>query len=127
MEADCARRRPRPRAHHPGQRQLSLPPLTPRSRALCLPCRRLPKIIYCADSGRQDTHYACRPWQQHQGLKLRLHVQVVVVGLIVGSLFSNQQPVPSDARNFFGVSFIAIMFLSFGAQPELSICFDMKP
>ena len=56
-----------------------------------------------------------------------LHVQVAVVGLIVGSLFSNQQPVPSDARNFFGVSFIAIMFLAFGAQPELSICFDMKP
>ena len=58
---------------------------------------------------------------------LIVHVQVAVVGLIVGSLFSNQQPVPSDARNYFGVSFIAIMFLSFGAQPELSICFDMKP
>ncbi len=54
-------------------------------------------------------------------------VQVTVMGLIVGSLFSNQQNVPSDARNFFGVSFVAIMFLSFGAQPELSICFGMKP
>lgn len=54
-------------------------------------------------------------------------VQVTVMGLIVGSLFSNQGHAPSDARNYFGVTFVAIMFLSFGAQPELSICFGMKP
>jgi hypothetical protein len=54
-------------------------------------------------------------------------VQVTVMGFIVGSLFSNQGHDPSDARNYFGVSFVAIMFLSFGAQPELSISFGMKP
>ena len=58
---------------------------------------------------------------------LSVSVQVTVMGLIVGSLYSNQGHDPSDARNYFGLSFVAIMFLSFGAQPELSVCFDMKP
>ena len=56
-----------------------------------------------------------------------LHLQVVIMALIVGSLFSGQSHDPADARNFFGVAFLAIMFLSMGAMPELGITFDTKP
>ena len=56
-----------------------------------------------------------------------LHLQVVIMALIVGSLFSGQSHDPADARNFFGVAFLAIMFLSMGAMPELGITFGTKP
>ena len=36
------------------------------------------------------------------------------MALIVGSLFSGQGHDPSEARNYFGVAFLAIMFLSMG-------------
>ena len=49
------------------------------------------------------------------------------MALIVGSLFSGQSHDPADARNFFGVAFLAIMFLSMGAMPELGITFGTKP
>lgn len=48
------------------------------------------------------------------------------MSLIVGSLFSGQGHNTSDARNFFGVAFLAVMFLSMGAMPELGITFEMK-
>ena len=54
-------------------------------------------------------------------------VQVVIMALIVGSLFSRQGHDPSEARNYFGVAFLAIMFLSMGAMPELGITFGNKP
>ncbi len=53
--------------------------------------------------------------------------QVVVMSLIIGSLFGNQHATPGDARNFFGVSFLSIMFLSMGAMPEMGITFSYKP
>ena len=53
--------------------------------------------------------------------------QVVIMALIVGSLFSGQGHDPSEARNYFGVAFLAIMFLSMGAMPELGITFGNKP
>ena len=56
-----------------------------------------------------------------------MHVQVVIMALIVGSLFSGQGHDPSEARNYFGVAFLAIMFLSMGAMPELGITFGNKP
>lgn len=49
------------------------------------------------------------------------------MSLIVGSLFSGQGHDPSEARNYFGVAFLAIMFLSMGAMPELGITFGNKP
>ena len=52
--------------------------------------------------------------------------QVVIMSLIIGSLFSNQGHTPNNARAFFGVSFLSIMFLSMGAMPELAITLSMK-
>ena len=54
-------------------------------------------------------------------------MQVVIMALIVGSLFNGQGHDPTDARNYFGVAFLAIMFLSMGAMPELGILFGNKP
>ena len=53
-------------------------------------------------------------------------VQVIIMSLIIGSLFSNQSYTPNDARDFFGVSFLSVMFLSMGAMPELAITLSMK-
>ncbi|KAK9907686.1 hypothetical protein WJX75_008105 [Coccomyxa subellipsoidea] len=54
-------------------------------------------------------------------------IQVVVMALIIGSLFNGQKPTAEDARNFFGVSFLSMMFLSMGAMPEMGITFASKP
>jgi hypothetical protein len=56
-----------------------------------------------------------------------LLAQVTAMSLITGSLFSNQKDTASDARNFFGVSFLGILFLSMGAMPEMAITFSYKP
>lgn len=45
---------------------------------------------------------------------------------IIGSLFSAQGHTLTDARDFFGVSFLSVMFLSMGAMPELAITLSMK-
>lgn len=49
------------------------------------------------------------------------------MALIVGSLFAGQGHQALEARNYFGVAFLAIMFLSMGAMPELGITFGNKP
>ncbi len=49
------------------------------------------------------------------------------MALIIGSLFSGQKPTAADARNYFGVSFLSMMFLSMGAMPEMGITFASKP
>ena len=49
------------------------------------------------------------------------------MALIIGSLFNGQKPTAEDARNFFGVSFLSMMFLSMGAMPEMGITFASKP
>ncbi|BDA47962.1 ABC transporter G family member 36 [Coccomyxa sp. Obi] len=54
-------------------------------------------------------------------------IQVVVMAFIIGSLFNGQRPTALDARNYFGVSFLSMMFLSMGAMPEMGITFANKP
>lgn len=54
-------------------------------------------------------------------------LQVVVMALIIGSLFNGQRPTAAAARNYFGVSFLSMMFLSMGAMPEMGITFANKP
>ncbi|CAL8463057.1 g2591 [Coccomyxa elongata] len=54
-------------------------------------------------------------------------IQVVVMALIIGSLFNGQRPTAAAARNYFGVSFLSMMFLSMGAMPEMGITFANKP
>ena len=49
------------------------------------------------------------------------------MSLIIGSLFSGLKDTAIDARAFFGISFLSIMFLSMGAMPELGITFSNKP
>ena len=53
--------------------------------------------------------------------------QVVVISVIIGSLFANLPHVGNDARSYFGISFLSIMFLSMGAMPELGLTFQHKP
>lgn len=57
----------------------------------------------------------------------KCNLQVVVMAIIIGSLFSGQKPAALNARNYFGVSFLAMMFLSMGAMPEMGITFANKP
>lgn len=49
------------------------------------------------------------------------------MALIIGSLFNGQRPTAAAARNYFGVSFLSMMFLSMGAMPEMGITFANKP
>lgn len=53
-------------------------------------------------------------------------MQVVIISLIIGSLFSHQQHTQDHARAFFAVSFLSVMFLAFGSMPELAITLSMK-
>ena len=52
--------------------------------------------------------------------------QVVVIGLITGSLFYNQGVTLEDARTIFGACFMACLFMSFGGFPQLPITLDSK-
>ncbi len=53
-------------------------------------------------------------------------VQVIVVGLIVGSLFSHLGHTPDRARSYFGVSFLCIMFLAMGSAIQMAIIMQTK-
>jgi hypothetical protein len=53
--------------------------------------------------------------------------QVVVISVIIGSLFAHLPVDANDARSYFGISFLSIMFLSMGAMPELGLTFQHKP
>ncbi|KAG2432130.1 hypothetical protein HXX76_009056 [Chlamydomonas incerta] len=53
-------------------------------------------------------------------------VQVVVMGLITGSLFFQLGTEVSDARSYFGVSFLAVMFMAMGAMPALPVTLATK-
>jgi hypothetical protein len=48
-------------------------------------------------------------------------MQMVVMGLIVGSLFFNVPPDRTGVRTLLGASFICLMFLAFGSAPELGL------
>lgn len=48
-------------------------------------------------------------------------LQMVVMGLIVGSLFFNAPPDRTGVRTLLGASFICLMFLAFGSAPELGL------
>eukprot|EP00798_Chlamydomonas_sp_ICE-L_P013540 gene13540-19410_t len=53
-------------------------------------------------------------------------IQVTVMGLITGGLFY-QLPVTLDgSRNFFGVSFLGVMFVTMGNMPQLAITMANK-
>ena len=72
------------------------------------------------------------PFSLTEAAPRKLHVnrlgllQVVIISLIVGSLFSFQAHGQENARAFFGVSFLTVMFLAMGAMPELAITLSMK-
>lgn len=53
-------------------------------------------------------------------------IQVVIMSLIIGSLFSNIAKTATGARSYFGVSFLSIMFLAMGAMPQLATTFANK-
>lgn len=50
-----------------------------------------------------------------------LMLQMVIMGLIVGSLFFSVPPDRSGVRTLLGASFICLMFLAFGSAPELGL------
>lgn len=52
--------------------------------------------------------------------------QVIIMGLIIGSMFWNLQPSQNAAREFFGVSFLSIMFIAFGSMPQAQFIFQTK-
>jgi hypothetical protein len=47
--------------------------------------------------------------------------QMIVMGLIVGSLFYNVPANRTGVRTLLGASFICLMFLAFGSAPELGL------
>ena len=53
-------------------------------------------------------------------------VQVVIMSLIIGSLFSGIDKTAQGSRAIFGVSFLSIMFLAMGAMPQLATTFMNK-
>ncbi|KAG2439064.1 hypothetical protein HYH02_006591 [Chlamydomonas schloesseri] len=53
-------------------------------------------------------------------------VQVIVMGLITGSLFFQLGDSVTDARAYFGVSFLAVMFMAMGAMPALPVTLATK-
>ncbi|KAK9826588.1 hypothetical protein WJX74_004476 [Apatococcus lobatus] len=53
-------------------------------------------------------------------------MQVIVVGLIVGSLFGHLGHTPDRARSYFGVSFLCIMFLAMGSAIQMAIIMQTK-
>ena len=48
------------------------------------------------------------------------------MGLITGSLFFQLGTSVSDARAYFGVSFLAVMFMAMGAMPALPVTLATK-
>jgi hypothetical protein len=50
-----------------------------------------------------------------------LPTQMIVMGLIVGSLFFSVPPDRTGVRMLLGASFICLMFLAFGSAPELGL------
>lgn len=64
----------------------------------------------------------------HQQICLLLHrlIQVVVMSLIIGSLFSGIDKTATGSRAIFGVSFLSIMFLAMGAMPQLATTMTNK-
>ena len=53
-------------------------------------------------------------------------IQVIVVGLIVGSLFGHLGHTPDRARSYFGVSFLCIMFLAMGSAIQMALLMQTK-
>ncbi|CAD7702122.1 unnamed protein product [Ostreobium quekettii] len=53
--------------------------------------------------------------------------QVVIVGLLIGSLYWDLERSPRGALPFFGVMFIMMLFMSLGALPQLFIVLQNKP
>ena len=48
------------------------------------------------------------------------------MGLITGSLYYQMKPIANNARNFFGVGFLAVMFTAMGQLPQLAITMHTK-
>lgn len=65
-------------------------------------------------------------YTRNKGLIYFRMVQVVIIGLIIGSLFFNLQPSLNSVRLFFGASFLTILFLAFGSSPELSLVMNNR-
>ncbi|KAK9807392.1 hypothetical protein WJX73_000014 [Symbiochloris irregularis] len=63
---------------------------------------------------------------RNKGMIYARIIQVLVISLVIGSLYSSQSHNSNTARNFFGVGFLSIMFLSMGAMPELAIMLELK-
>lgn len=57
---------------------------------------------------------------------MRRLIQVVVMSLIIGSLFSGIDKTATGSRAIFGVSFLSIMFLAMGAMPQLATTMTNK-
>ncbi|GFR41754.1 hypothetical protein Agub_g2509 [Astrephomene gubernaculifera] len=87
-----------------------------------------------------DQHFALRPLEAVAAatrrqmtlvmrdrvlLKGRL-VQVIVLGLLTGSLFYNQGVSMTASRTIFGASFMSTLFMSFGGFPQLPITMELK-
>eukprot|EP00877_Chromochloris_zofingiensis_P010755 jgi/Chrzof1/5933/Cz16g21030.t1 len=89
----------------------------------------------------EHERYALTPWQaisavtrRQAALVMRDKVllkgrimQVIIIGLFCGSLFFNLGHSPEDARTFLGASFMAVMFMSMGAMPQLALVLASKP
>jgi hypothetical protein len=59
-------------------------------------------------------------------LVLLLLLQVMVVSLMVGSLFFRLGHKVSDARNFHGASFMAVLFMAMGSMPQIGVVMAQK-
>jgi hypothetical protein len=54
-------------------------------------------------------------------------LQIIVMGLIVGSLFWQVPPDRTGVRTLLGASFISLLFLAFGSAPELGLLLMNRP
>jgi hypothetical protein len=55
------------------------------------------------------------------------HLQCIIIGLSIGSLFFQVPADRSGVRVLLGGSFITIMFLAFGSAPELGLLLMNRP
>lgn len=48
-------------------------------------------------------------------------VQLVLIGIIIGTLFYNLPANLNSTRQYFGATFLSVLFIAFGSAPELSL------
>ena len=60
-------------------------------------------------------------------MKRHVHVQVVIIALIMGTLWLQLDVTPENARQFFAVIFMSIMFIALNGFSQLQMIQQVKP